>query len=209
MTSSNNNASNSQPKLVLASQSPQRKQLLMQLGYQPVSGSVPVDETPLTNETPQQLVGRLAADKAKACRLHAHIPDVSVEQSVVLAADTVIDLDGQSLGKPRDAEHAVAMLLALSEREHQVHTGMCVLQKGSAVEHIETVSSTVRFARIDQALAHRYWLSGEPAGKAGSYAIQGLGAQFVVHLSGSYSNVVGLPLYEASGLLSKAGLVSF
>lgn len=200
----------SKPVLILASQSPRRRQLLQQLGFEPHCLASDVDETPLVSETPQALVLRLATAKAAACaeRTDLNQRTASAHSLVILAADTVIDLQGQVLGKPQDEVDAISMLLALSDREHQVHTGVCVRQPGSDVLHSTTVSTAVHFSRISADTARKYWQSGEPAGKAGSYAIQGLGAQFVVHLSGSYSNVVGLPLFETAGLLERVGLSS-
>ena len=131
---------------------------------------------------------------------------------VVLGADTVIDLDGEVLGKPASRAEGVAMLMRLANREHTVLTGVCMLQTSFPMaEHpikaLEIfVSTQVRFGPVSEEQADTYWNSGEPADKAGGYAIQGIGAQFVAYLSGSYSNVVGLPLYETNRLLQLAGV---
>lgn len=196
--------------LVLASQSPRRLELLKQLGFEPLCLPADIDEEPLPDETPEHLVLRLAGLKANAC---SEKPDFAQKigsgvQAVILAADTVIDLDGQILGKPRNQDHALDMLQQLSGREHRVHSGVCVQIAGTTMQHTELVTSSVRFGNVTPQMAQRYWSSGEPQGKAGSYAIQGTGAQFVVHLSGSYSNVVGLPLYETTQLLARTGLTS-
>lgn len=201
----------SRPVLILASQSPRRRQLLQQLGFEPICLASDIDETPQTFETPHALVRRLAKTKAGACARRTDLDERtgSTHQSrIILAADTVIDLEGQVLGKPQDETEAISMLRALSDREHQVHTGVCVLQPDTEVLHCTVVSTDVRFSKISVDTARKYWNSGEPAGKAGGYAIQGIGARFVVHLSGSYSNVVGLPLFETAGLLECVGLTS-
>lgn len=199
------------PRIVLASASPRRKELLEQLGLAPQICPVDVDETPAVGETPCQLVRRLATAKASRCLQGlAENTASSVVQtqnqavSLIVGADTVIDLDGATVGKPVDRQHGINTLLSLANREHQVHSGVCVVDSVSAHPVSAVVSSTVRFGSLTLAEANRYWDSGEPADKAGSYAIQGIGAQFVAHLSGSYSNVVGLPLFETCELLRQA-----
>ena len=170
-----------------------------------------IDETPAVGESAQALVLRLAIAKAAACARRTDLDEriIGAENCVILAADTVIDLQGRVLGKPGNEAEAVRMLLDLSDREHQVHSGVCIQQPGTHTVHSTTVTTCVRFSGISVETARKYWHSGEPEGKAGSYAIQGLGAQFVVHVSGSYSNVVGLPLFETAGLLQRVGLTSF
>lgn len=193
--------------LLLASQSPQRLALLQQLGFEPQCLATDVDETPHSPETPEDLVLRLAQKKARACAGSSLCMAAMTEndsECVVLAADTVIDLDGKILGKPQNQAHAAAMLMSLSNREHLVHSGVCVLEAGRDKVYTAVVTTRVRFTTISPETAREYWLSGEPTGKSGSYAIQGRGAQFVVHLSGSYSNVVGLPLFETGRLLARA-----
>ena len=185
------------PALWLASTSPRRLALLRQIGFEPRVEAVEIDETPLPDESPRALVRRLATAKARAI---GAVP----AGAVVLAADTVIDLDGRVLGKPRDRAHAVAMLLALGGREHRVLSGVCL--RRAVGTHTVVVATRVRFGRVTPAAAARYWEGGEPAGKAGGYAVQGEGARFVACLSGSYSNVVGLPLHETARLLAAAGL---
>jgi len=174
------------PLLVLASQSQQRRMLLQQIGFDPVCLPADVDESMDRGESAEQ-----------ACS-HSYV--------VVLAADTVIELDDQVLGKPGDEEEAVNMLLQLSGRMHQVHSGVAVHNVTTGKSRHVQVTTVVQFATLSESTARRYWNTGEPAGKAGAYAIQGVGAQFVVHLSGSYSNVVGLPLYESVQLLDGAEL---
>lgn len=192
-------------QLILASASPRRQKLLQQIGFDPICTGVDIDEQPLPNETPRQLVTRLAAAKANQyLRQWRELQD-HARPIVVLAADTVIDLDGQILGKPTDRSAAITALECMASREHQVITGVCVQDTATFCD-TATVTTLVRFGPVTLAQAEAYWETGEPADKAGSYAIQGLGAQFVSHLSGSYSNVVGLPLYETSMLLRRAGL---
>lgn len=186
-------------RLILASASARRLALLHQIGYFPSVQAVDIDESPYPDEVPRALVRRLATRKAGAAW------SLGVDDCrVVLAADTIIDLDGVALGKPRDHDDAVAMLRLLGAREHAVHTGLCLQRSRGA--HAVCVTTRVRFGRISTADAERYQLSGESADKAGGYAIQGQGARFVASLAGSYSNVVGLPLHEAARLLEAAGL---
>ena len=202
---------------VLASASPRRAQLLRQLGFDPRCMPVNVNETPRLHETPQALVERLARLKAERCLQQlgqAHEPHMADRSVIVLGADTVIDLDGVVLGKPESRPEGLAMLKRLADREHSVLTGVCVLQVtfGAAgvfpERHEACVDTRVSFGPVSDKQAQDYWETGEPADKAGGYAIQGIGAQFVAFLSGSYSNVVGLPLYETNRLLQQAGLTA-
>ena len=124
--------------------------------------------------------------------------------AVILAADTIIEFNGMPLGKPRNEEDAINTLLALSESTHRVSTAFCLLSHHS--EHVETVTSEIEFGKIHRTQAQAYWHTGEPRDKAGSYAIQGRGAVFVKHLSGSYSAVVGLPLFECQRALQSFGV---
>lgn len=203
--SSKTQPDNTAQRLILASQSPQRRELLEQVGFAPDECCpVNADETVQADETPAQLVARLAALKA-----YAYLDSVSAktaQRCVILGADTIIDLDGVVLGKPANRTDCVDTLLSLSDREHYVLSGVCLLAPASNASWSKIVSTKVRFAVISELQALAYWASGEPDGKAGSYAIQGLGAQFVAHLSGSYSNVVGLPLYETVQMLEQSGL---
>ena len=186
--------------LILASASPRRLELLTQLGV--ICEVIPadIDETALIGETADTLVQRLAATKAEVVAQNH-------PNRLVLAADTVVYLSGPSeriFGKPRDEQEVLEFLTALSGTTHQVATGLA-LYDGSQI-HRQTVKTVVTFAEISEADRVRYCHSGEPFGKAGAYAIQGSGARFVKSLSGSYSNVVGLPLYETSKWLTQAGL---
>ena len=184
----------SREALVLASQSPRRRELLALLGVPFRVQPAAVDETPRAGEAPDAYVARTAADKARA-----------VSAPAVLAADTAVVLDERILGKPRDREDAGAMLGRLSGREHSVLTAV-VLRCGEAVQAV-TVRTAVTFDRLDAARIDAYLATDEPWDKAGAYGIQGLAGAFVRSLSGSYSNVVGLPLVETRELLLAAGLL--
>lgn len=184
--------------LYLASGSPRRRELLTQIGVPFIVISAPIDESPLPSESAPAYVERLARAKAAAGLARVDGP------AVVLGADTAVVLDGRILGKPENREDALAMLADLSGREHQVLTAVA-LDDGQHV-HSFCVTSTVRFRAISTDEAQRYWASGEPADKAGGYAVQGLGAVFVTGLSGSYSAVVGLPLCETADLLGQFGI---
>lgn len=184
--------------LYLASGSPRRRELLTQIGVSFSTVSAPVDETPYPNESAEAYVERLARAKATAGL-------ASIEGSAVtLGADTAVVLDGRILGKPENRDHALAMLADLSGREHQGLTAIAVSDGQRCLSLC--VSSNVRFRPITRDEAERYWASGEPADKAGGYAIQGLGAVFVTGLVGSYSSVVGLPLAETADLLAQFGI---
>ncbi|MFJ2981534.1 MULTISPECIES: Maf family protein [unclassified Pseudomonas] len=184
--------------LYLASGSPRRRELLTQIGVPFTVTSAPIDETPLPDESAVAYVERLARAKAEAGLATLD------GAAVVLGADTVVVLDGRILGKPENREDAVAMLADLAGREHQVLTAVA-LSDGQCCLSV-CVSSNVRFRPISPDEARRYWASGEPADKAGGYAIQGLGAVFVTGLQGSYSAVVGLPLSETAELLAQFGI---
>ena len=189
--------------LFLASGSPRRRELLTQIGVPFSVVGASIDETPLPDESPVAYVERLARDKARAGReqLLTSTPDGAF---CVLGADTAVVLDEQILGKPVDEADALAMLMALSGREHEVLTAIAIIE----AERCETrvVRSRVSFRSISQQEAALYWASGEPQDKAGGYAIQGLAAVFVAGLNGSYSGVVGLPVCEAAELLGQFGI---
>ncbi|MCJ8203148.1 Maf family protein [Pseudomonas sp. RGM2987] len=186
--------------LYLASGSPRRRELLMQIGVPFTAISADIDETPLDQESPSAYVERLACGKAEAGR--RSLPAAAA--GCVLGADTAVVLDGQILGKPLDRADALSMLLSLSGREHEVLTAIAVLD-GQRCES-RVVRSRVRFRAITEPEATAYWASGEPRDKAGGYGIQGLGAVFVAGLEGSYSAVVGLPLCETAQLLGDFGI---
>lgn len=186
--------------LFLASNSPRRRELLEQVGVRYATVSVEVDESPLAGEAAEALVQRLALAKAEAGL--AMRPDG--HQEPVLGADTLVVLDNEPLGKPRDREAALAMLARLSGRSHQVMTAVALVT-GNRRE-VVLQESRVRFREIAAEERAAYWASGEPADKAGSYGIQGHGALFVEYLEGSYSGVMGLPLFETAQLLARFGI---
>jgi septum formation protein len=181
----------------LASASPRRRQLLDLIGVPHLVTPADIDETPRGSEPADAYVLRLAREKAAAVWARdAGLP--------VLAADTTVVVDDEILGKPGTEADASYMLGKLSGREHRVHTGVA-LQAASGVQAVLS-STQVRFAPLSAAQIRAYWASGEPQGKAGAYAIQGLGAVFVAHIAGSYTGVMGLPLFETATLLRAAGI---
>jgi len=184
------------PKLHLASSSPRRSQILERMGLEFTAAGVDIDERQHSGESADIMVVRLAVEKACA---------VAPEPGqVVLGADTAVVLDGEVFGKPADQADALRMLRMLSGRCHQVMTGVAV-RSGSAADSVLSVTE-VRFREIGPDEALDYWQSGEPFGKAGAYAIQGLGGAFVESIAGSYTGVVGLPIYETAELLRSAGI---
>ncbi|MEQ7920716.1 Maf family protein [Xanthomonas sp. WHRI 1810A] len=191
------------PQLHLASGSPRRRELLTQIGVTFTTLSADIDETPRLDETPTAYVERLARGKADAGLLSL-ANDPAYSSACVLGADTAVVLDGKILGKPVDEADALAMLTALSDREHEVLTAVAVVDEQRC--ETRTVSSRVKFRALAPEEARAYWASGEPQDKAGSYAIQGLAAVFVESLNGSYSAVVGLPLCETAEILQRFGI---
>ena len=196
-------------RIYLASQSSQRRELLKQIGVafdvlplRAVRGRMDVIEIPRADETATEFVQRMASEKA-ACGWHA-VDARHLLRFPVLGADTVVELDGTILGKPAVRTEAHAMLARLSGREHQVHTAVAV-KHGDRLES-RLSSSRVRFAELDAATIARYLETGEYLGKAGAYAIQGRAGSFVEHVDGSYSGIMGLPLYDTSILLRAYGL---
>ena len=187
--------------LILASASPRRAELLTQIGVRFTVRPTDLDETPQPDESPLALVERLAAAKANAAVAGQAITD----DEVVLASDTVVVLDNHALGKPVDMADATAMLSALSGRTHQVMTAVSVRDKHR--QETICVTTQVNFAELTAAQIARYWATGEPADKAGAYGIQGIGGQFVKSIEGSYSAVVGLPLFETVALLQAFGVI--
>ena len=182
------------PRLVLASQSPRRRELLAQLGLSFDVRPSDADETVHPGEPPRDYVLRVAREKARA-----------VAGDLVLAADTAVVLGDEVLGKPADDADARRMLRALSGTEHEVLTAV-VLRRDAALELDTVVSTRVVFAELSDREIDRYVSTGEPRDKAGAYAIQGAGGAFVRSVEGSVSNVVGLPLAETAALLRRAGL---
>lgn len=186
-------------KLILASASSRRAEILRGAGLPFSVLSSAVDETPMPGETPQDLVRRLALAKAELVAARAIGP------AIVIAADTIVALEGAILGKPRTSEDARQMLERLSGRTHSVMTGVALVRLPD-VERREFVEATqVHFASISKEEIVKYLASGEPFGKAGSYAIQGLGGRFIPRIDGCYFNVVGLPLARLCHELSLLG----
>lgn len=183
------------PRLVLASQSPRRRELLGQLGFTLEVRPAHADESVAPGEHARDYVLRVARDKARA-----------VPGDVVLAADTAVVLDDRVLGKPVDAADARRMLRALSGTTHEVLTAVVVRRTAIRLELDAVVATRVRFAPLSPAEVDWYVGTGEPLDKAGAYAIQGAGGAFVLGVEGSVSNVVGLPLAETAALLRRAGL---
>lgn len=183
-------------RLILASASPRRSQLLCQIGVEFIVSAQDIDETPQELEAPREYVQRMADEKAVAA---LDAPDRRASDTVI-ASDTSVVSGNTILGKPASETEAIEMLLSLSDREHEVMTAVTVANS-ERKEHQLSVSK-VRFRQINEREARDYWLTGEPKGKAGAYAIQGLGAIFVRSIEGSYSGVMGLPLFETARLLS-------
>ncbi len=192
--------------VVLASASPRRTMLLDQMGIAHSVKPVDIDESALVNETPEAQVARLAEQKAKTALVRLENEGALSESTRVLASDTLIAFNGVSLGKPEDKEDARRILSMLSDNQHEVLTAISVASTTKQVT--QTIITKVTFAALTNDEIDAYWDTGEPADKAGSYAIQGIGGQFVKAINGSASAVVGLPLYETRQLLREFGVVS-
>jgi septum formation protein len=189
-------------QLYLASKSPRRRELLAQLGlvFECIEGSV--DESVLDGEAPQDYVLRLAKAKAVSGQDNLVVPS----QIPILGSDTSVVIDNQILGKPQDEQEAVAMLARLSGHSHMVYTAV-------AIKHNRDIKSVccatkVFFAAMTASQINSYVATGEPMDKAGAYGIQGLGGRYIKKIEGSYTSVVGLPLYETSMLLTECGVFS-
>ncbi len=184
-------------QIILASGSPRRRELLDQIGVSYQVHAVDVDETPIRNELPRAYVERIAAEKSAACcaQLDADRP--------VLGADTAVVVDGLIMGKPRDFEHAKDMLRMLSGRTHQVYSAVSL--RGDRHDLVVCITD-VAFRKLSDDEIADYWRSGEPVDKAGAYAIQGIAGIFVESITGSFSGVVGLPIFETAQLLEKQGI---
>ena len=183
-------------RIILASSSPRRKELLEQVGLKFEIFSPDIDEFVHVCESADHYVQRLAEQKAQA--ILAQFPD-----AIVIAADTSLVLDHKIIGKPESKQHAFEIWTELSDRQHDVLSGVCVLSSECDPNTIQSVvvRTQVHFQKLSQLDMEQYWATGEPIGKAGAYAIQGYAAQFIPRIEGSYSNVVGLPLYETLQLL--------
>lgn len=184
--------------ILLASASPRRKQLLEQLAYTVQQCAADINEQAYQGEEPSEYALRMAKEKASCVAL-------SRPEAIIIAADTIITIDGQIIGKPQSYQHACEIWQLLANRQHQVITAVALHYQGqqfTAINHNEVV-----FAAMTATEMQQYWASGEPQDKAGAYAVQGLAAQWIKQINGSYSGIMGLPLYECKQLLEQAGLV--
>jgi septum formation protein len=188
-----------QAQIYLASNSPRRQELLQQMGVEFKVISQFAEEKHQLNETPEDFVSRLAMAKASD-----GLARLNKQNIPVLGSDTAVILDGRILGKPTDREEAIEMLLSLSNRSHQVLTAVALKNEFQSAQLISTTE--VSFAKLTPEMCENYWQTGEPIDKAGSYGIQGRGALFIHHINGSYSGVMGLPIYETRMLLQKFNL---
>ena len=186
-----------QPVVCLASVSPRRRELLTQIGVPHKVVGAHIDETAQLGEMPRDYVMRMARQKALAVRERG-------EALPVLAADTTVVLDDLIFGKPRDRDEGVAMLQRLSDRTHEVMTAVAIADPRGVALRLNV--SSVRFRKLTVEECNAYWETGEPHDKAGGYAVQGAAAVFIESLSGSYSGVMGLPLFETAELLRAAGI---
>jgi len=193
-------------KLVLASASPRRKQLLEQIGVVFSTNIADIDETPWQGESPRHYVKRLALEKANTVyhKLKQADSTVKANKLWVLGSDTSVIVDDTILGKPENKEHGLQMLAKLSGRQHRVLTSVALVGE---IKHCIISESDVTFAKISPQQINAYWETGEPADKAGGYAIQGKAAVFIEHIQGSFSGVMGLPLFETAELLRLEGLL--
>jgi len=184
-------------KLVLASASPRRSELLLQMGLDFETKTVDIDETPVEGEKPRAYVSRLALEKARAARKFYQQNNV-----LILGSDTAVIIGNEILGKPVDKQHAYDMLMKLSGKTHTVLTSVALVGKKETCIISE---SAVTFSAITDEEFEWYWATGESNGKAGAYAIQGKAAMFIKHIEGSFSGVMGLPIFETNQLLKEQG----
>lgn len=198
------NQNRKKPTLVLASSSPRRLALLQQIGIEPDSLlPADIDETPGRWESPRELARRLSQEKAaKAIRIMKNTP--SIADGYLLAADTVVGVGRRIMPKAETLDQAKYCLEMLSGRAHMVYTGICLISPNGKIKE-KVIETRVRFKRLSDAEYFAYLDSGEWSGKAGGYAIQGLAGTFAIKIIGSYSGVVGLPLYETAMLLEGEG----
>jgi septum formation protein len=189
-------------KIILASSSPRRAEILRDAGIAFEVRPTDIDETQLPGEKAQTMVARLAEEKARAAA--AQIAE-GLRECIVVGADTTVEMDGEIFGKPRDAAHAREMLAKLSGRTHHVLTGIFLLRLPGNATRAAVETSAVTFAPLSEKEIDAYVTSGEPFGKAGAYAIQGLAGRFIPGIAGCYFNVVGLPLARLYALLRELG----
>lgn len=188
-------------QVYLASRSPRRVELLQQIGIRCDILPADIDESAHPGELPTEYVVRLARQKAEACLRY---PQVKAKPLPVIAADTTVELNGLILGKPADDADAVSMLQSLSGQVHQVHTAVSLAWRGQLAVLLSTTQVSMMALRLEQIEA--YVQTGEPRDKAGSYGIQGLAGAWVTNIDGSYTGVMGLPVYETASLLRAHGL---
>lgn len=193
---------NTQADFILASRSPRRRELLDQLGLSYTVQAADIDETPLSDEAPEDYVRRMALEKAVA------VMNASRGAMPILAADTIVVKGNKILGQPVDTQEAKAMLQLLSGDSHSVLTAVALQVSPGQACRLTVNKTRVRFCALDEDWIDRYITSGEPMDKAGSYGIQGLAGQFVEYIEGSYSSVMGLPLFETAELLRDAGIAT-
>jgi septum formation protein len=192
-------------RLVLASASPRRAEILRNAGIAFEVKAALIDESPREGEMPGDYALRLAMGKARA------VADADAEQpgsggsTIFIGADTTVVTDGEMLGKPESKEDARRMLHLLNGRVHEVHTGVALVRRPGAWERIVEEVTRVTFAQLSEAEIESYVASGEPFGKAGGYAVQGIAGRYVTRIEGCYFNVVGLPLARLHGMLREAG----
>ena len=194
-------------KLILASASPRRAEILRNAGFAFDVRAALIDESPRAAESPSCYVQRLALEKARAVAdenrgAAAHPEDAA---TIYLGADTTVVIGGEMLGKPESEEDARRMLRLLSGSVHEVHTGLALIRKPGAWERVADEITRVTFAKLSDEEVERYVRSGEPFGKAGGYAVQGIAGRYVTRIEGCYFNVVGLPLARLYALLREAG----
>lgn len=184
--------------VVLASASPRRKELLGHIVDNFTIAPADIDETPLINESPRELVSRLALGKAEYVARN-------LSGKLVIGSDTVVAINDNILGKPTDYDDFITKMELLSNNTHKVYTAICVFDTSQAKKPylVEVLVTDVTMAEIDVNEAQLYWLTGEPKDKAGGYAIQGIGGKFVKSINGSVSAVVGLPIYETKKMIQK------
>ena len=188
-------------RIILASSSPRRKELLAALGLAFDVIHPSSDETVYGNESPENFVLRVSADKASS------VSGSLGEGVIVIGADTIVVIDGEILGKPGDPKEASLMLRKLSGKEHHVYTAFSIVRPKNELLHSEIVDTRVRVKTLAASEIEGYIKTGEPMDKAGAYGIQGIGSFMVTAIEGSYSNVVGLPVEELIAALKKLGIV--
>ena len=191
---------NEPAKIILASASPRRRELLSQIGVRVMVQAVDIDETQKHNEPVLAYVQRLAMEKAQ----RGFVTIRNDNKLPVLGSDTIVEIDGLILGKPENRQQAKKMLQQLSAQKHTVHTSVAIVTEGKSL--IDTSSTQVLFKTLKDQEIDLYLATGEADDKAGSYAIQGIAAQFIKNINGSFSGVMGLPLFETAELLKQCGI---